>query len=129
LMEDYRPYLPTHLRAEFDEFLKLYREHGRRSFDKQTLSARLDPPVVDQWMGEVFDRLDGNHDPDRTCFGRSMVVDPWGTVLAQVADGVGIAAQVPYLQKLIHGYNTREGFTRRVHLIWQVSDIGACNRK
>jgi len=32
----------------------------------------------------------GNHDPDRTCFGRSMVVDPWGTVIAQAPDVVGV---------------------------------------
>lgn len=33
----------------------------------------------------------GDHDPGRTCFGRSMVVDPWGTVVAQAADEVGVA--------------------------------------
>jgi predicted amidohydrolase len=33
----------------------------------------------------------GDHDPGRTCFGRSMVVDPWGTLLAQAPDTVGIA--------------------------------------
>ncbi|WP_250035871.1 carbon-nitrogen hydrolase family protein [Paractinoplanes maris] len=32
----------------------------------------------------------GDHDPGRTCFGRSMIVDPWGTVLAQAPDTVGI---------------------------------------
>ncbi|GAA2391063.1 carbon-nitrogen hydrolase family protein [Dactylosporangium salmoneum] len=32
----------------------------------------------------------GNHDPERTCFGRSMVVDPWGTVVAQAPDVVGV---------------------------------------
>lgn len=32
----------------------------------------------------------GDHDPGRTCFGRSMVIDPWGTVLAQAADTTGI---------------------------------------
>ncbi|SCF06306.1 carbon-nitrogen hydrolase family protein [Micromonospora mirobrigensis] len=32
----------------------------------------------------------GDHDPGRTCFGRSMVIDPWGTVLAQVPDGTGL---------------------------------------
>jgi predicted amidohydrolase len=32
----------------------------------------------------------GNHEPGRTCFGRSMVIDPWGTVLAQAPDTVGI---------------------------------------
>lgn len=33
----------------------------------------------------------GDHDPSRTCFGRSMVVDPWGTVLTQAPDTVGVA--------------------------------------
>jgi len=33
----------------------------------------------------------GPHEPNMSCYGRSMIVDPWGTVLAQAADGVGIA--------------------------------------
>jgi len=33
----------------------------------------------------------GDHDPGRTCFGRSMIIDPWGTVIAQAPDTVGIA--------------------------------------
>ena len=32
----------------------------------------------------------GSHDPDRTCFGRSMIIDPWGTVVAQAPDEVGV---------------------------------------
>ncbi|OJF12708.1 carbon-nitrogen hydrolase family protein [Couchioplanes caeruleus] len=32
----------------------------------------------------------GDHEPGRTCFGRSMIIDPWGTVVAQAPDGVGI---------------------------------------
>lgn len=32
----------------------------------------------------------GDHDPGRTCFGRSMIVDPWGTVVAQAPDTVGV---------------------------------------
>ncbi|GIE54579.1 carbon-nitrogen hydrolase family protein [Actinoplanes nipponensis] len=32
----------------------------------------------------------GDHEPGRTCFGRSMIIDPWGTVLAQAPDKVGI---------------------------------------
>jgi predicted amidohydrolase len=32
----------------------------------------------------------GDHDPGRTCFGRSMIIDPWGTVLAQAPDTTGI---------------------------------------
>ncbi len=33
----------------------------------------------------------GDHDPGRTCFGRSMVIDPWGTVVSQMPDQVGVA--------------------------------------
>jgi deaminated glutathione amidase len=32
----------------------------------------------------------GDHQPGRTCFGRSMIIDPWGTVLAQAPDVVGV---------------------------------------
>jgi deaminated glutathione amidase len=32
----------------------------------------------------------GDHNPGRTCFGRSMIVDPWGTVFAQAPDTPGI---------------------------------------
>jgi predicted amidohydrolase len=32
----------------------------------------------------------GDHEPHRTCFGRSMVVDPWGIVVAQASDVVGV---------------------------------------
>jgi predicted amidohydrolase len=53
----------------------------------------------------------GEHLPGRECFGHSMIVDPWGTVLAEVQDGVGfcvadldlgrvveVRAQIPSLQ-------------------------------
>lgn len=33
----------------------------------------------------------GQHPPGNWCYGRSMVVDPWGTVLATAPDGVGLA--------------------------------------
>ena len=33
----------------------------------------------------------GKHPPGNWCYGRSMIVDPWGTVLATAADGVGMA--------------------------------------
>jgi deaminated glutathione amidase len=32
----------------------------------------------------------GVHAGDRLCHGRSMIVDPWGVVLAVAADGVGL---------------------------------------
>jgi deaminated glutathione amidase len=42
----------------------------------------------------------GDHEPGRTCFGRSMVVDPWGTVLAQAADEVGVTVAEIDLERL-----------------------------
>lgn len=42
----------------------------------------------------------GDHDPGRTCFGRSMIIDPWGTVLAQAPDTVGIAVADVDLDRL-----------------------------
>jgi predicted amidohydrolase len=33
----------------------------------------------------------GKHPPGNWCYGRSMIVDPWGTVVATAADGVGVA--------------------------------------
>jgi predicted amidohydrolase len=42
----------------------------------------------------------GDHDPGRSCFGRSMVIDPWGTVVAQAPDGIGIAVADVDLERL-----------------------------
>lgn len=42
----------------------------------------------------------GDHDPGRTCFGRSMVVDPWGTVVAQMPDEVGMITADLDLERL-----------------------------
>ncbi|WBB79627.1 carbon-nitrogen hydrolase family protein [Micromonospora sp. WMMD882] len=42
----------------------------------------------------------GDHDPGRTCFGRSMVVDPWGTVLNQLPDGSGLTVTDLDLERL-----------------------------
>ena len=41
----------------------------------------------------------GKHDPDAACYGRSMIIDPWGTVLATAPDTVGLAlAEVDFAQ-------------------------------
>ena len=42
----------------------------------------------------------GDHEPSRTCFGRSMVIDPWGTVLAQAPDTTGIVVADLDLERL-----------------------------
>jgi predicted amidohydrolase len=42
----------------------------------------------------------GDHDPGRTCFGRSMIIDPWGTVIAQAPDTTGITVADVDLERL-----------------------------
>ncbi len=42
----------------------------------------------------------GDHEPGRTCYGRSMIVDPWGTVLAQAPDVVGVTVADLDLRRL-----------------------------
>jgi len=48
------------------------------------------------------------------------------TTVLTVATGFGIAAQLPYLTKLIHGYHSCKARTRRVHL-WQLQRLGRFN--
>jgi len=43
----------------------------------------------------------GDHEPGFTCFGRSMVVDPWGTVVAQAPDEVGVTFADLDLDRLV----------------------------
>lgn len=50
-------------------------------------------------------------------------VEKYETVLC-VASGTGIAAILPYVKKLIHGYNTCTSHVRRVHVVWQVKSFG-----
>jgi predicted amidohydrolase len=42
----------------------------------------------------------GDHEPDERCYGRSMVVDPWGTILAQAPDVVGVTVADLDLERL-----------------------------
>ncbi len=41
-----------------------------------------------------------------------------------IASGFGIAAELPYVKQLIHGYNNCKARTRRVHLVWQLQSLG-----
>lgn len=54
--------------------------------------------------------------------GNSIRMDDGENIL-MVASDFGIAAQLPYLKQLIHGYNTRKLRAQRIHLVWQVRDI------
>jgi hypothetical protein len=56
-------------------------------------------------------------------YGKSIPIDNCENIL-MVASDFGIAAHLPYLKQLIHGYNAREVRARRIHLVWQVRDIG-----
>ncbi|CAG7933056.1 unnamed protein product [Penicillium olsonii] len=49
-------------------------------------------------------------------------VGPYETTLI-IATGFGIVTSIPYLKKMIHGYNTCTSHTRRLHLVWQVDSI------
>jgi hypothetical protein len=55
--------------------------------------------------------------------GTSEIVDRFETVLL-IASGFGIAVTIPYLKKMIHGYNTCTLHVRRLHLVWQIESIG-----
>ena len=45
-------------------------------------------------------------------------------VVLMIASGFGIAAQLPYLKQLLHGYNSRRVRTRRIHLVWELKTLG-----
>lgn len=55
--------------------------------------------------------------------GQTVPVERFEKVM-MVADGAGIATQLPYLKKLIHGYHARQVVTRRIHLVWHIHDLG-----
>ncbi|KAL4927713.1 ferric reductase family protein [Aspergillus undulatus] len=44
-----------------------------------------------------------------------------------VASDSGVAAAIPYIQKMIYGYNTSTSRLRRVHLVWQARSKGELN--
>ena len=52
-----------------------------------------------------------------------MAVDEYESVL-MIASGFGIAAQLPYLKRLIHGHNAREVRARQILLVWEIRNIG-----
>ena len=54
--------------------------------------------------------------------GISEPIDHYETVLV-IASGFGIAAVIPYLKKMIYGYNTCTCQIRRLHFVWQVESL------
>ncbi|KAK5209210.1 hypothetical protein LTR41_004745 [Exophiala xenobiotica] len=67
-------------------------------------------PVEDKWV-----LFSGPH-------GQTVPAGEYDRVLL-VADGAGIAALLPYLKRLIHGYHAGQVSTRNIHLVWQITDI------
>lgn len=55
--------------------------------------------------------------------GRGEDVDTYGTVVL-VASGWGLVGLLPYLQYFIQGYKAHTTNARRIHLIWQLHDVG-----
>jgi predicted amidohydrolase len=85
-------------------FPELYREHARRGARFLCVPSAFAPATGrDHW--EVLLRARaienqafviapaqwGDHAPNRSSYGRSLVVDPWGVVLATVGDREGVA--------------------------------------
>jgi NAD(P)H-flavin reductase len=89
-------------------FIQPRRGLTRRLFSRGTLDARDSIPRLALFTGP---------------HGISIPVVEYETVL-MVATGFGIAAQLPYLRQLIHGYQTCKARTRRVHLVWQLQSLG-----
>lgn len=54
--------------------------------------------------------------------GTSEDVSQYESVLL-VTSGFGVVAAIPYLKKMIYGYNTCTSQVRRLHLVWQVESI------
>ena len=71
-------------------------------------------------MGSRWALFSGPH-------GISAPVGDFETVL-MIASGFGMAALLPYLKQLIHGYQTRKACTRQIRVIWQVQRIGRWKR-
>lgn len=65
-MADYRPYLDPEFRAEFDDFLLEWNEHGSRNIDPPALQNRLDPQSIEEWNASMVrtGRLDGYVDSE-----------------------------------------------------------------
>jgi hypothetical protein len=55
--------------------------------------------------------------------GTSVAMDEYESIL-MVASGFGIATHLPYLKRLIYGYNSRRVQARRIHLVWQIRHRG-----
>lgn len=60
-------------------------------------------------------------------YGISALVGEYESIL-MIVIGFGMAALLPYLSQMIHRYQTRKIYTRRIRVIWQVQRIGKQGR-
>ena len=94
-------------------FPELYREMAARgaeilfapsAFTMQTgrdhWEVLLRARAIENLAYVVAPNQSGPHPPNRHCYGHSMIVDPWGTVLCRVPDGVGMATAEVNLARL-----------------------------
>ena len=54
-MESYRQYLDPQCRADFDDFLPVWREFGALAISEKGLGLRLDDHVVDAWRDNFLE--------------------------------------------------------------------------
>ncbi|KAK2037620.1 hypothetical protein LZ31DRAFT_434728, partial [Colletotrichum somersetense] len=92
----------------------------------QTLDLLVEPR---SGLTQKFLQFSKSHKAQQTCLtlfggphGTSIPVTDYDVVL-MVASGYGIAAQLPYLKKLIYEFNSRKARTRRIHLVWKLGTL------
>lgn len=112
--------------------------------------AQTHPFAVTSWSNEPQDHLDLFIEPCRgfteDLFGLSdygpttsivLFSGPHGKQLpiqeyeniVMMATGFGIAAHLPYLRKLIHDHHSHKSPIRRIHLVWQMKQLGKARFK
>jgi hypothetical protein len=109
------PFIVTSWAPSPQETLELFVQ-PRRGLTSRYLSAKPGVPFRTLKSGPFRALISGPH-------GISTPMSEYETVL-MVATGFGIAAQLPHLSELIHGYNTSQTRTKRVHLVWQMPSLG-----
>ncbi|KAI8220114.1 hypothetical protein K4K55_011750 [Colletotrichum sp. SAR 10_96] len=114
----------------------LYYDFPRASIsnsgDVVTVELRLSRPIiVDAGQSISLSKLQKAQQTYPAVFGgphgMSIPVTDYDVVL-MVASGYGIAAQLPYLKRLIYEFNSRKARTRRIHLLWKLETIGYAYR-
>jgi hypothetical protein len=106
------PLMVTSWSQEKQDFLDLLVQPHRGLTADLLCHIRADPRVLLSFLALVS-----------SPHGISEPASRYKTVLV-VASGFGIAAAIPYLKQLIHGYNANLSRTRRVHFVWQLQTIG-----